>query len=68
MISAAGPILAPTDAGIPVLERISREAAAEAVSFFGDAIGTQLPLGDVCDPVATGDKPDMARTAQFGRD
>jgi hypothetical protein len=30
--------------------------------------GTKLPFRDVRDPVATGGKSDMARTAQFGRD
>jgi hypothetical protein len=31
-------------------------------------IGTKLPIRDVRNPVAIGGKPDMARTAQFGRD
>jgi hypothetical protein len=30
--------------------------------------GTELPIRDVRYPVATGGKPDIARTAQFGRD
>jgi hypothetical protein len=30
--------------------------------------GTMLPIRDDRNPVATGGEPDMARTAQFGRD
>ena len=33
---------------------------------FCNTIGTKLPIRDVRDPVATGDKPDMARTARIG--
>jgi len=32
------------------------------------APGTKLPIRGVCYPVATGDKPDIARKARFGRD
>jgi len=31
-------------------------------------VGTKLPFRDLRRSVATGGKPDMARTAQFGRD
>jgi len=31
-------------------------------------VDTKLPFGDVRYPVAIGGRPDMPRTAQFGRD
>jgi hypothetical protein len=44
----------------------------EVFSFIDElrrsAFGTKLPIRDVRSSVATGGKPDMAQTVQFGRE
>ncbi len=42
--------------------------ASQPFSPLKSESGTKLPLCYVRDPVATGSKSDMARTAQFGPD
>jgi hypothetical protein len=37
-------------------------------SVHQPVVGTKLPTRDVCYPVATWGKPDMAQKAQFGSD
>ena len=43
-------------------------AAACFAAVPNDAIGTKRTTSDVRNSVANGDKPDIARTAHFGRD
>ena len=38
------------------------------MNVFTSEIGTKLPIRDVRYPVANRGRPDMARTAQFGRE